>query len=189
MISGTRLSRTHWRWLQRMFVVTVALTVLINVVRWGGTGRPGPLFVLGVAISSALIVGFGALIAWLFARPRPVIARTAWQVAQRQVLATLTLVSSACFVSGFWIDEVWHRQARGFGDDFWWTPHLLIYGSLALFLIFAGGGLLVSLRRPGSLAEWLRADASLTLLALVATFLVVSAPADELWHPASMARI
>ncbi len=119
MLRVPRLSRIHWRWLQGMLVGAAALTVMINLVRWGGTARPGPLFVLGVAISTAVIMGFAALIAWLFAQPRPVIARlTAQQVAQRQLVATLTCVSSACFVFGFWIDEVWHRVACARGNFF-----------------------------------------------------------------------
>jgi hypothetical protein len=53
------------KWRNALTVAGI-LTILIALVRWGGTARPGPLFVVGVALLLGLILAFGVLIWWLF---------------------------------------------------------------------------------------------------------------------------
>lgn len=45
--------------------------LLILLVQWGGTARPGPLFVLGVAVLSSLMLAFAGLVWWLYLSPMP----------------------------------------------------------------------------------------------------------------------
>lgn len=173
----------YWPLMRALLVVGGILTVLISVVRWGGTARPGPLFVAGVALLSGLLLVFGLIIAWMFTGPRPASdSRAAASIETRHTVSILALISTTSFVIGGAWDELWHRRFGGFGNDFLWPPHLLIYGSIALFLVFAGNGLWVTLRRPGSLRERLRREGQMSMLSLMCAFLIMALPLDELWH-------
>lgn len=173
----------YWPFVRTLLMIVGILTVLTSVVRWGGTARPGPLFVVGVALLSSLIVAFGVFITWIYSGPRRVLgASTTAQAELRQTVAVLALISTSSFLVGIFWDEVWHRRLGGFGDDFWWPPHLLIYTSVILFWLFAVGGLWVVVRGSGSLRDRLRSESQISLVGLVAMFLVVSLPSDELWH-------
>jgi len=77
---------------------------------------------------------------------------------------------------------VWHRQFGGFGDDFFWPPHMLIYVSLGLNAFFASFGLTVALRGQGGVRQRARRETLMSLVALVAGFQFASAPSDMLWH-------
>lgn len=164
-----------------------ALLVLLAATYWGGAATPGPLLYAGVALLVGVIVAFAVLTWWLFfsalpaRRSRPYEARSTPLL--RQTLTVLVAVCGGLFaVGGFW-DELWHRQyGVPFGEDFWWRPHQLIYGSLALGALFALGGLWFVLRGGGDLRRRFRAEPGIALLALVSAYLMFSVPIDPLWH-------
>jgi hypothetical protein len=134
----------------------------------------------------ALLVVFGALVWWLYLSPLPAATARAEQtplgVRARQVLAGLVLLSGVCFTAGARWDELWHRLYGGFGDDFLWPPHLLIYGSLGLNSAFAGLGLAIAARGSGGLRERFRANPLVGLLGLLAAYQLASIPSDLIWH-------
>ncbi len=164
-----------------------ALVVLLAAIYWGGAAQPGPLLYAGVAFLIAVMIAFVALAWWLFLSPLPA-ARSRPYAAKstpllRQMLAVLVIVCGGLFVMGGFWDELWHRQfGTPFGEDFWWRPHQLIYGSLALAAIFALGGLAYVLREKGDLRRRFRAEPGIGLLALVSGYLMFSVPIDPLWH-------
>jgi hypothetical protein len=168
-----------------MFVILGAASVLGLLVHWGGTARPGSSFVLGVSVFIALQLGFGAFTYWLLFAPMRGAARTssmdsAWV---RQLAAVGVLAGGFLFGFAATWDEAWHRAYGGFGRDFWWMPHLLLYGSFALVSLMAASSLVwVSARSTGGLRERARGETLIALLALIGGFLAVSAPSDELWH-------
>jgi hypothetical protein len=175
---------TIWNRLRAPIAIAAALAVMVAIARWGGVTRPGPLFAAGVALLSGLILAFGVLTWWLYLSPLPTQDAVAppRSTAARQVLGMLALISGTLFLIGSFWDEVWHRAYGSFGDDFLWPPHMLIYGSLALVALFAGGGLLLMMVRGGDLRWRFRAEPHVGLLALVSAFLVASIPSDLLWH-------
>jgi hypothetical protein len=164
-----------------------ALLVLLAATYWGGAANPGPLLYAGVALLIGVIIAFAALTWWLFLsslpakRSRPYEAKSTPLV--RQTLVVLVIICGGLFaVGGFW-DELWHREFNTpFGEDFWWRPHQLIYGSLALGAIFALGGLAYVLREKGDLRRRFRAEPGIALLALVSGYLMFSVPIDPIWH-------
>lgn len=173
----------YWPVVRLLLVIGGILTVLISLVRWGGTARPGPLFVVGVIVLTGLILTFGLIIAWIFSGPPPAArSLTADRADLRAVVAVLTAISSGCFVVGGIWDEVWHRRYGGFGDDFFWPPHLTIYISIGLFMLFAVLGLRMALRGAGSLRDRFRAESQLGLIGITSIFLMVSLPSDLIWH-------
>jgi hypothetical protein len=107
------------------------LVILLSMTYWGGTARPGPLFWLGVGILSAMLLGFGLLLWWLFFSPLS--EEAASRSAQRkteihQIIAVLAALSGLMFIIGGLWDEIWHRL-YGVGaaiNDFLWPPHLRI---------------------------------------------------------------
>jgi hypothetical protein len=142
---------------------------------WEGWLALGTLFVI-----------FGALVWWLYVSPLPDVAPRGEQAPlgprARQVLAGLVLLSGACFTVGARWDELWHRLYGGFGDDFLWPPHLLIYGSLGLNSAFAGLGLATAAQGSGGLREGFRANPLVGLLGLLAAYQLASIPSDLIWH-------
>jgi hypothetical protein len=161
------------------------LIVIVAIVRWGGTARPGPLFVTGVALFIAAIFTFGLALWWLYFSPLPehALVHTPGSRWLRQLFGLLALMSGFLFViGGFW-DEFWHRKFGGFGNDFFWPPHLMIYGSLALTALFAVVGILIVIRHSHSgVRAAFRANPHLGFLALCSGFFAASAPSDGLWH-------
>jgi hypothetical protein len=184
MRSISHSSAAIWIRLRTPIVIAGALAVMIAIARWGGVAQPGPLFIAGVALLSGLVLAFGVLAWWLYLSPLPKQNAATPQpaIATRQVLGMLSLISGALFLIGSFWDEVWHRTYGSFGDDFLWPPHMLIYGSLGLVMLFAGGGLLLMLSRGGDPRQRFRAEPHIGLLALVSAFLVASIPSDLLWH-------
>jgi hypothetical protein len=75
----------------------------------------------------------------------------------RHLLAMLIPGSGASGVIGACWDELWHRMYRGFGDDFLWPPHLLLYASLGMNVASAGIGLGIAPCGRGGLRERFRA--------------------------------
>ena len=176
--------------LKRRFMVGfqfgAALLIIALLVHWGGTARPGPLFVAGVALLLSLMLAFGLLAWWLFFSPLAIPTdklRPLPRIRQvRQIVVLFVLLSTTLLGTGGVWDEVWHRKFGGFGNDFLWPPHLMIYGSLALTALFAGISLLVLVQGTGDIRERMRRESAIGLLALVAAYLIASLPSDELWH-------
>ncbi len=173
-------------WLRPAALGGGVLLILLTMTYYGGTARPGPLFALGVGVLAGTLLLFGLGVWWLLLSPLGASAadRPALSAEARQSLAVLVALSGLLFITGGLWDEVWHRL-YGIGtaiSDFWWRPHLMIYGSMGLMALFALGGLMVAVRGGGGLRQRFRAEPRLGLLALTAAYLVLAAPSDELWH-------
>lgn len=140
----------------------------------------------GWVVLGALVLGFGLVLWWLYFSDMP----TAPDKPQdgtigprgRVVLASLILLAGLLFTSGARWDELWHRQYGGFGDDFLWPPHLMIYGGLGLNALFAGFALVAVRRRGGDLRQSFRSNPLIGLLGLIASYQIASIPSDALWH-------
>jgi hypothetical protein len=147
------------------------------------TARPDVARLGGWLVLSVLIAVFALVTWWLFFSPLsgPPL-RTPRSPKLRLAVAGLVFASGAAFVVGTAWDELWHRMYGGFGDDFLWPPHLLMYASLGLNAAFAVGGLLVALRGRGGLRQRFRAEPLLGLLGLIAAYQMASIPSDLLWH-------
>jgi hypothetical protein len=134
----------------------------------------------------ALFVVFGTLVWWLYASPidedtgstRP----NGMGTRARFVLSALILLSGALFTLGARWDELWHRIYGGFGDDFLWPPHLMIYGALGLNSAFAGFGLAIAACGGGGVRARFRANPLVGLLGLISAYELASIPSDLLWH-------
>ncbi len=173
-----------WHSVRTGLILAGALTIILSLVRWGGTATTGPILWAGVGLLSGLIIGFGILTWWLYLTPLQHGAVRASQRSPevRQMVALLVLMSGTLFaLGGFW-DEVWHRRFGGFGNDFLWPPHMLLYGSIALTALFALGGIVLIVRGSGGLRERFRSEPLLGLLGLITCYLLASVPSDELWH-------
>ncbi len=137
-------------------------------------------------VLGTLVLAFAFAGWWLFASPvanvtRPV-APSPRVLRTRRILSGLIAFSGASFVVGTRWDELWHRMYGGFGNDFLWPPHLLLYGALALGGVFAGIGRAYARRGEGGLRERFRAEPLMGLLGLLAAYQICSIPSDALWH-------
>jgi hypothetical protein len=169
---------------QRWGILLGAVFVLLNIVRWGGVAKFDAQFALGVAVLSGSMLGFAALTHWLLFAPMPRALTTSGLTSPviRQLAATAMLASGVMFTLAAAWDESWHRQ-YGTGNDFWWMPHLLLYGSFGLCSLCSSLGLLfIAVRGQGGIRQRLRAEPLIALQALVCLFLLVSGPSDLLWH-------
>jgi hypothetical protein len=148
---------------------------------------------VGWLVLGLLFGGFGVLTWWLLfsplkvdAPPSPAPAARFSQLPKGEVgrggVAVLVFISGLAFVVGTTWDELWHRMLGGFGEDFLWPPHLLMYASLGLNLLFAVGGIALALRGRGGLRQRFRAEPLLSLLGLIAAYQMASIPSDLLWH-------
>jgi hypothetical protein len=137
----------------------------------------------GWAALACLVLVFLVLTWWLLLSPSVAVLRTIPTPRRTRLrLAALVLLSGLLFSVGARWDELWHRTYGGFGNDFFWPPHLLMYGGLALNMAFAGWGLGVALRGPGGLRARFRAEPLMGLLGLIATYQLASIPSDLIWH-------
>ncbi|MBC8162139.1 MAG: hypothetical protein H7Z42_13080 [Roseiflexaceae bacterium] len=177
------IQRSHW-WptVRPAVVIGVGVSMLVAVVSWGGTARPGPLFVAGVALALGALVMFGLLGYWLYLSPMPERAATLPMLSpeRRRLLALFLPIAGLLFTAGSIWDEAWHLRFGGFGDDFLWAPHLLIYSSLAIIALFALGS--VALLARGDLRARFRSEPQIGIICLASALLVVSLPADQMWH-------
>ncbi len=171
-----------WSKAQRLGVPLGALLVLINVVRWGGTATPGPIFVLGVAVLIALILGFAGFLYWLLAAPIANAQPSKPNALLRQLGTIAVLASATQMTFATTWDEAWHRRF-GTGNDFFWMPHIMIYSSFAICSVLASAGIIyLGLRGQGGLRTRARSEPLVALLAAASGFLLFSAPSDLLWH-------
>jgi nucleoside-diphosphate-sugar epimerase len=159
--------------------------ILAALSMWGGSAQPGPLLWLGVALMSGSLAVFAVVAWWLYLSPvsgsvsdAPV--GVAPGLVQRVALLA-ALGGLGTQVAAFW-DDAWHRRFGGFGDDFLWPPHLLIYLSLGFIAVCGVGSLMLTLRGGEDPRLRFRAAPAVGLLGLVAAFMVVLLPSDEVWH-------
>ena len=66
--------------------------------------------------------------------------------------------------------------------DFWWRPHLLVYGSLAVNAVLALAALFYATRGAGGLRQRFRTDPLIGVVGLVSAYMALTAWADLLWH-------
>ena len=162
------------------------LTVVVALVNWGGTAKPGPLFVLGVGVLTVLLAALGGAIWYLFLSPLPKNTRVSQpqsSLVARSLAGVLAVSSGLMFSVALVWDETWHHRYGGFGNDFLWSPHFLLYGSLAILAFFASAGMLfLALKGKGGIRERFRAEPLIGLLGLIAMFQTAAAPSDLLWH-------
>ena len=176
-----------WTKAQPWLIASVTFAILCLVAYWGGAARIDARFWTGVVIMSALVLAFGAVTWWLFLSPVPAgkkVRLPGLSPTVRQAVAFLATISNLMFIAGGNWDEAWHRRF-GVGaaiNDFFWQPHLMIYGSMALTALFAIGGLLQLLRGRGDIRLRFRAEPMIGLLALTSAFMAFSAPSDAVWH-------
>ena len=147
-----------------------------------------------VALAS-LVCAFLALGWWLFRSPVTLVPTPPGTVRSaartRHVVAVLVLASGALLTFGARWDELWHRMYGGFGDDFLWPPHMLMYVGLGLNVAFAIVGLAIAsgVRAPMSgapafpgIRARFRAEPAIGLLGLTAAYQIASIPVDLVWH-------
>jgi hypothetical protein len=166
--------------------IASALLVVALLAYWGGVVRTGPLFILGIGLLSAMILVVGYVAWWMFASPLPdgrveAVARSA---ELRQYVAMLATVSGLLLLTGAFWDELWHRT-YGTGvvlNDFFWRPHLMIYGSMGINTLFALGALLIALRGSGDIRRRFRREPLIGLLGIASAYLAFSGPSDLIWH-------
>ncbi|MCE7987893.1 MAG: hypothetical protein DYG89_42560 [Caldilinea sp. CFX5] len=140
----------------------------------------------GIVALAILVSAFSLLAWWLFFSPLPKPVRPPRMTERTQRLyrglAVLNLFGMVLgSIGGHW-DELWHRMYGGFGEDFLWPPHLLLYGALALTALFALGGLLFALRGAGDIRTRFRSAPLIGWLGLLSAYMVASIPSDLLWH-------
>lgn len=161
--------------------------ILIAMTRWGGTATPGPLFWFGVAVLGGSLLFFGVLCWWIFLSPlADGVGRSGFRsnLEIRQLIAVLVAVSGLLFITGGLWDEIWHRL-YGIDEainDFFWRPHLMIYGSMGLNALLVLTGLFLALRGRGSLRQGLRSEPLIALIGLTSAYMMLSAPSDLVWH-------
>jgi len=173
--------------LRSALILTGIAALLVLLTYWGGTPATGPKLYLGIGLLVVLALSFGPLVWWLYlsplpgvtVQPQPITARTA--TIRQLVVVVLILAGTMMSIGGLW-DQVWHQVFGGFGSDFLWPPHFLLYASIGLQALTALAGLIAVARGQGGLRERFRREPLLGLIAIAGTYLVVSIPSDEIWH-------
>jgi len=141
---------------------------------------------VGIALMSGSMAVFALLAWWLYLSPLPAIRAKRTKASSRRLVQWVALLAAlgglGTQVATVWDDD-WHRRFGGFGNDFLWPPHLLIYLSLGFIAACGIGSLVVTLggRRNDPRVRF-RAEPAVGLLGLVAGFMVVLLPSDEVWH-------
>lgn len=179
--------RAAWGKLRPELLSAGTLLILALVAYWGGAAKIDARFWTGVLVLSGLILAFAGVTWWLFLSPVPARKKARLQsppAIVRQTVGLMAIVSGLLFVAGGTWDEVWHRLygVGGAVNDFFWAPHKMIYGSMALTALFALGGLLLMLRGRGDIRLRFRAEPLLGLLAVASAYLAFSGPSDAVWH-------
>src|SRR5215469_2698525 len=115
-----------------------AAVLLAALSMWGGAAQPSLLLSLGIALMSGSLAAFALITWWLFLSPMPAARAgpfTAASPALVQWVAILVALGGfGTQVAAVW-DDAWHRLFGGFGDDFLWPPHMLIYVSLGFIMV------------------------------------------------------
>lgn len=176
--------RPHRARLKVAAIAALTLGAMLLILRWGGVARPGPLLALGVLVCMGMIGAMAALAWWLYRSPIPgaAPAQVGRSAGLYQLIVLLVGVSSILSLFGAVWDAEWHDLYGGFGDDFLWPPHMLLYASFALVALFAGLGMLFLVRGASDLRRQFRADPLVGLIGLTAFYMILGVPSDQLWH-------
>lgn len=177
-----------------------SFVVLVGLIAYqGGRTQGGASLLLGFAAMFTLMSVAGLLGWWLFASRIPSRAtdpgtgrRSAASAATGagsvlpQVVAFATGIAGMLLTAGSAWDAAWHRR---FGtqlvlNDFFWPPHLVIYGSMALLGCFSLLAVRIAFRGSGGLRRRVRAMPVVGVIGLVAAYVGASGPSDLLWHKA-----
>jgi len=169
-----------------LFALAVATRIWIEEITHLFTSHEDrPPIVWGFLMVGTIILVFGSITWWLYFSPlkqrvEPDNSDAAWR--RRRIVGGLMVGSSVLFVAGTIFDTLWHMWLGGFGNDFLWFPHQLIYGSFLIDMLVAGSVLVSILRRPGSVRANARREPALGMAALASAYAVFSTPSDLLWH-------
>ncbi len=145
--------------------------------------RPSTLW--GVLIIVGLVASFGVVTWWLYLSPIPqqVEPDNSERARKRRRFVGLAMtLSSLSFISGGLIDLLWHFWLGGFGDDFLWFPHQLIYMAFLINMVVAGSILGNILAAKDARRLSARREPALGLAALSNAFIICSVPSDLIWH-------
>ncbi len=142
---------------------------------------------LGLVILGTIMIAFAILGWWLYLSPlreaAPIIDNSPGAIRTRRIIGGLACVAGLSLAVALVWDEMWHRMFGGFGNDFLWPPHLLMYGSFLLDAVFAAFGLSLTFRRhTGGIRRRFRSEPAMSLLGLISLYEVVSLPSDQVWH-------
>lgn len=182
-------------------VALVSFAALLCVLAYeGGSTEGGPLLLLGFAALLGMMAAAGAAAWWLFgsrlpegegpaaAAPAgpPASATSGLPALLPQVVAFAAGLGGLLLTGGASWDASWHRRygTQIVLDDFFWPPHLVIYGSMALTGGFSVLAAWVALRGSGGLRRRVRAMPVVGVVGLVAAYLGLSGPSDLVWHRA-----
>lgn len=152
----------------------------------GGDPTGAPALWLGFAVVGGLLASFAALGWWLFLSPgggpvrRPPTSDAHRRARQRLVLLYLGGMVTT-IVAAMW-DASWHARVGLQVEDFFWPPHLLLYGGFGLNAAIGAFGLARLLRLPGGLRARFRAEPLYGFMALASAYQMLSGPSDEIWH-------
>lgn len=177
-------SIAHRARLKLAAMAALALGAILLILRWGGVAQPGPLLVVGVLVFMGMIGAMAALAWWLYRSPIPgaAPAQVVRSAGLYQLIVLLVGISSILSLFGAVWDAEWHQLFGGFGNDFLWPPHMLLYASFALVALFAGVGMLFLVRGASDLRRQFRADPLIGLIGLTAFYMILGVPSDQLWH-------
>jgi hypothetical protein len=169
-----------------VILVAAASNIWIADVSATLAGRAGsPSIWVGVGALALLIGGFGIVYWWLYLSPIPVRVTPNNTPDARQMRRRVGLVmilgSLILGTAGAW-DGLWHIWKGGFGDDFLWPPHMLLYGSFLIDAAVAGLVLGRVVIGRGDPRVRVRQEPALGIAALVSAYLLCSLPSDAVWH-------
>lgn len=169
-----------------VILVAAASNIWIADVSATLAGRAGsPSIWVGVGALALLIGGFGTLYWWLYLSPIAVRVTPnntpAARQMRRRVGTVMILGSLMLAIAGAW-DGLWHIWKGGFGDDFLWPPHMLLYGSFLIDAVVAGLVLARIVISKGDPRVRVRQEPALGIAALASAYLICSLPSDVVWH-------
>ncbi|MSP14502.1 MAG: hypothetical protein EXR62_16300 [Chloroflexi bacterium] len=179
------ISGFPWQRLRPWLAIAAAVGMLWLIASWGGNVATGPKLYLGLGVLITLFITFSLLIGWLFlspiVEPKRIIARTRAPEIRQLVVFLVLLSGMLTSIGGVW-DQGWHQIYGGFGKDFLWPPHMLLYTGLGMVAIFAGVGLGLLARGRGGIRARFRQEPAMGLLGLASAYMICSIPSDALWH-------
>src|SRR5215510_3751451 len=182
------MKRNHLLLIVALGMVMFALPGVVLADSGGQLRAPSsaPLWP-GIVVLGGIMLLFAGLGWWLYVspinEPAPAIDTGPPALRNRRIIGGLACVAGLSLAVALSWDELWHRIYGGFGDDFLWPPHLLLYGSFLLAAVFAAFGLSIALlRHTGSIRRRIRSEPAMSLLGLVSLYEVASLPSDQIWH-------
>lgn len=172
--------------LAAIIVIAVASRIWVYEISYALTPHEGrPPLILGIGFVLGLVGGFGFVFWWLYFSPlKATVEAINTDVARRRrrFVGTALLVGASVFIIGGMLDTLWHIWLGGFGDDFLWPPHMLLYTSFLINTIVAGFFLGRIMLGKGDPRVRARQEPALGAAALASAYLIGSLPSDLIWH-------